>query len=84
MPISLRVGDESLQPVKQSEDTLLWVKNLKPKLFGHLLVQQIASNYFINSANRVKPVQSLQSAIYFKKKIFIEENRKVLDKVRRY
>ena len=84
MPISLRVGDESSQPGKQPEDTLLWVENSKPKLLGHLLAQQIASNHSIDLADGVEPVQSLQSAAYFKGKIFIEEKKKALEESRRY
>ncbi len=34
----------------------MWAENTKPKLFGHLLAQQVASNHSIDPADGVEPV----------------------------
>lgn len=84
LPVSLRKGDESSQPEEQPEDILMWVENTKLKLFGHLLAQQIADNYSIDSADGVEPVQSFGPAICFTGSIIIEEKKKALQEAKRY
>lgn len=59
LSISLRDGDKSSQPGEQPENTLMWAESVKPKLFGHLLAQQVASNNAIDPADGVEPVRSL-------------------------
>lgn len=84
LPISLRKGDESSQPGKQPKDTLMWVENAKPWLFGHCLGHQIASNYSIDPEDGVEPVESLRPTGDFSRNIVIEEKNKVLEKAKKY
>lgn len=64
--------NKSLQPGKQPENTLRWVENSKPKLFRHLLVQQIANSYFIDFADRIKLLKNFVPHFIFGKKVIIE------------
>ena len=76
LPVSLRMGDESSQPGEQPEDILMWVENANPRLFEHLLAQQIASNHSIDPADGIEPVDSLAPNSNFGGKVIIEGKRK--------
>lgn len=82
--ISLRKVDESSQPRKQPKDTLIWVEKVKPWQFGHWLAHQIASNNFIDPADKVEPVKSLRPTGDFNGNIVIEKKNKALEKAKRY
>lgn len=84
LAISLRDGDENSQTGEQPEDTLTWVESGKPKLFGQLLAQQIASNYSIDPADGVELVQSLSPSTSFKGQIIIKEKKKALEEGKKY
>lgn len=51
----------------------------KPKLFGQLLAQQIASNHSIDPAYGVEPVESLQLAARLSVNVIIGEKKKSLE-----
>ena len=57
---------------------------MNPKLFGHLLAQQVASNHSIDPANRLEPVPSLKPGIGFSGSIVIEEKKKALGDAKKY
>ncbi len=75
LPVSLGKGDENSQPGEQPDDTLMWVENSKPRLFGHLLTQQIASNNAIDLADGVEPVKAFGPASGFSGSIIIDEKK---------
>lgn len=83
LPISLRDGDKSSQSGEQPEDTLLWAESAKPKLLGHLLAQQVASNNAIDPEDGVEPVQSLGPNAGFSG-IVIEEKKKAVEEAKKY
>ena len=60
-------------------DTLTWVKNLKPKLFGYLLAQQIASNNDIDLADGVELVHSFGSNVGGFVNIIIKYKKELLE-----
>lgn len=84
LPISLREGGENSQPGEQPKGTLLWVESAKPKLFGHLLAQQVASNHSIEPADGLEPVQSFGPGTSFSGNITIEAIKKVLEEAREH
>ena len=84
LPISLREGDENSQPGEQPEDTLMWAESTRPKLFGHLLAQQVACNYSIDPADGVEPVPNPDPNINFSGNIIIEAKKKALEEARKY
>lgn len=85
LPISLREGDENSQPGEQPEDTLIWVKRAKPnRMFGQLLAQQVAGNYFIAPADGVEPVPNPGSDINLSGEIIIEAKKKAMDETKKY
>lgn len=60
------------------------VESIKPKLFGHLLAQQIANNYVIDSANRIEPVQNFGFNVRDCINIIIEDKKKMLEEAKKY
>ena len=82
LPISLRNRDENLQLGEQSEDTLMWVESVKPKVFGHLLAQQMASNNVIDWVDGIEPVQVLGLNTRFGG-IVIEEKNKAVEEAKK-
>ncbi len=84
LPISLGEGDESSQSWEQPEDTLTWVKSVKPKLFGHLLAQQVASNHAIDPADGAEPVQSFGPDVRGCVNVIIEGKKKALEEAKKY
>lgn len=56
------------------------IESVKPKLFGHLLAQQVANNYVIDSANRIKPIQNFGFNVRDCINIIIEDKKKYLKK----
>lgn len=56
----------------------------KPKIFDHLLAQQVASNHFIDLADKVEPIQSLGPVTDFSGNIIIEAEKKAVEKARKY
>ena len=88
LPISLKEGDENSQPGEQPgqqpEDTLIWAGSTKPKMFGQLLAQQVASNYSIYPAVGVEPVPNPGLDINFSGDIIIEAKKKALEEVKKY
>lgn len=75
LPVSLGKGDKNSQPGEQPDDTLMWVENAKPRLFGHLLAQQIASNNSIDPADGIEPVEAFGPASGFSGSIIIDEKK---------
>ena len=85
LPISVREGDENLQPGEQPKDTLMWVESTKPKrMFGQLLAQQVAGNYSIDPADGVEPVPNPDLDINFSGDIIIEPKKKALEETKKY
>lgn len=62
----------------------MWVESAKPKLFGHLLAQQVASNHSIDPADGVEPVQNFGPSTIFSGNIIIEAKKKALEEARKY
>lgn len=84
LPISLREGDKNSQPGEQPKDTLMWAESRKPKLFGHLLAQQVASNHAIDPADGVEPVPRPRYDSNFSKIVIIEAKKKALEEAKKY
>lgn len=83
LSINLKERDKNSYLEKQSDNILIQKKNTKPKLFGHLLIQQVINNQFINLINSVRPVPSFCSSnINFSRDIIIETRQKILEKVK--
>lgn len=61
----------------------MWAESAKPKLLGHLLAQQVASNNAIDPADGVEPVQSLGPNAGFSG-IVIEEKKKAVEEAKKY
>ena len=78
------MGDESSQPGEQPEDTLMWVENSKPRLFGHLLAQKIASSHSIDPADGIEPVESFAPSSNFGGKVIIEEKKKAVEEAKKH
>lgn len=53
-------------------------------MFSQLLTQQVACNYFIDSADYIKSVLNPGFNINFSKNIIIKVKKKVLEKVKKY
>lgn len=84
LPISLKEGDENSQPGEQPDDTLMWAESTKPKLFGHLLAQQVACNYSIDPADGVEPVPNPGPDVNFSGNVIIEAKKKALEESKKY
>lgn len=84
LPISLKKNDKNSQPRKQPIDILIQVENAKPRLFGHQLAHQIASNYFIDQANWVELIENLRPISDFSGNIIIEEKNKAIEEAKKY
>ena len=82
LPICLRKGDDNSQPGEQPEDTLMWVENAKPRLFGHLLAQKVANNNGIDPADGVEPVEAPGPASGFAGSIIIDEQKRALEEAK--
>lgn len=73
-----------VRSLRNSRKTLLWwVESVKPKLLGHLLAQQVASNNAIDPAARVEPLQSLGPNAGFCG-IIIEEKKKAVEEAKKH
>ena len=62
----------------------MWAESTKPKLFGHLLAQQVASNHSIGPADGIEPVPSLSFDINLSGNIIIEAKNKALEEAKKY
>ena len=78
------MDDESLQPGEQPEDTLIWVKNWKLRLFGQLLAQKIASSHSIDPANGINPIETFAPSFNFGGKVIIEEKKKAVEEAKKH
>lgn len=84
LPISLKERDENKQSRKQPKETLIWVKNIKPKMFDQLLAQKVANNFIIDLTNGIEPIPNLGLNIYFNRNINIEAKKKILEEAKKY
>lgn len=62
----------------------MWAENTEPKLFDHLLAQQMAYNHSINPADGVEPVPNPSLDINFSENIVIEAKKQALKEVKKY
>lgn len=64
--------------------TLIWAKNQRSTLFGHLLAQKITANRSIDPTDGVEPIESSRPATSFCGEVVIEAKRKALERAKRY
>lgn len=60
------------------------MENAKLWLFSYWLAYQIVSNYFIDPADGVEPVESLRLINDFSRNIIIEQKNKALEEAKKY
>ena len=78
LPISLREKDKGLQPGERPENTLLWIENIQPALYGQWLAWQITIEYAINSVKGVEPVTGLESYNLLQPKVIVKSKKKAI------
>lgn len=76
--------DENSRPGELPEDTLIWAKTTKPKMFDQLLAQLVVSHYSIDPADGVEPVPNPGLDIKFSGDIIIEAKKKALGEAKKY
>lgn len=76
--------NKNVQPKEQLKDNFIQIEKVIPKLFNHLLTQQIACNYSIDLADRVEPIENVRSAQKFSRNILTQKKKKILEKTKKY
>ena len=84
LPASLRVGDISFQPGELPDNTLTWIENIRPILYGQWLAWQLTVEHSIDPANGVEPVPVISSVSHFKNKVIIANKEQTLKEARKY
>ena len=84
LPASLRVGDISFQPGELPDNTLTWIENIRPILYGQWLAWQLTVEHSIDPANGVEPVPVISSVSHFKNKVIIANKEQALKEARKY
>lgn len=72
LPVSLRLGDGSVQPGELPENDEIWSLNQKVRTFGQQLAQQVSVDFSIDLAEGVEPVIQFKPA-EFSGRIIIQE-----------
>lgn len=57
--ISLRIGDGSSQPGELPDNTLMWMQDTRPTIYGQWLAWQITFEHSIDPADGVEPVETI-------------------------
>lgn len=78
LPISLRVGDGTLQPEELPENNLMWSQNARPTLYGQWLAWQMTVNHSIDPADGVEPVEIIEPSTNFSGEIIIDCRKQAL------
>ena len=65
LPISLKVGDGTLQPEELPQNNLMWTQNTRPTLYGQWLAWQITVDHSIDPADGVEPVEVIKPGTSF-------------------
>ena len=82
LPISLRKGDQDVQPGEIPENSLMWTQNSRPTLYGQWLAGQITFYHAIDPADGVEPAQK---AIFskFNADVIVRCKKKALEEARK-
>ena len=83
LPISFRMGDETLQPEELPEKNFMWTQSARPTLYGQLLAWQITIDHSIDPADRLKPVEVIKPSTNFIGKVIIDNKTQALKKSRK-
>lgn len=62
----------------------MWAENIEPKLFDHLLAQQMACNHSIDLVDNIKLIPNPSLNINFSRNIVIEAKQKASKKAKKY
>ena len=83
LPISLRIGDGTLQSEELPENNLAWTQNTRPTQYGQWLAWQMTVDHAIDPADGVEPVEIIQPDTNFSGQIFIDKKNQALREAKR-
>lgn len=69
--MSLRIEDESFQPVELRDNTLMWIQPLKPTLYEYWLAWKVTVDHSIDPIDRVEPMEKIDTKSPFRGKVHI-------------
>lgn len=67
---------------ERPENTLVWMQNSRPTLYGQWLAWQITVDHSVDPAEGAEPVEKIASNSFFNTKVIIKNRKEALKKDR--